>query len=63
MVKKGSYVRVKSNAPGTAWEFGHVEDIDEQGALIGYGDKTTSRNWRLRGLVTRVRLDDLEEID
>ena len=57
--KVGDYVQVKSNAPGTAWEAGIIEDINEDGALIGFGSKGLPAYLRLHGLYGRKPLDDL----
>ena len=58
-IKIGDYVSVKGNAQGTVWESGYILDINEKGALIGYGSKGTLRNWLLIGMGMREKLSSL----
>ena len=58
-LKTGDYVSVKGNSQGTVWESGYILDINEKGALIGYGSKGTPRNWLLIGMGMRENLSSL----
>jgi hypothetical protein len=58
--KVGDYVTVKGNAIGTVWESGVIMDINEEGALIGYGSKNCPRMFRLYGFHGREPIHNLE---
>lgn len=55
-IKVGDYVRVKTNAKGTTWEYGYVVRIEDGKALINYGNK----DFPIYGLGIMERLEDLE---
>jgi len=40
MVKAGDHVRVLGNTKDTCWEFGYVEDVVAEDALINFGSRS-----------------------
>jgi hypothetical protein len=59
----GDHVKVKGNAPGTAWESGCIEHIEGDMAYIIYGVKTITEFGGIRGMGMPVPLSMLKRID
>lgn len=60
--KVGDYVEVIPNAKGTVWESGFIMDVDERGAIIGYGSRDCPKSLLMYGMATRVPLYDLRKL-
>ena len=61
-IRVGDFVRVMTNAKGTAWEDGKVMKIFPDGALIGYGGKNLPNHLRIYGCAVHEPLRNLEKI-
>lgn len=57
----GDHVSIPTNAKGTVWESGWVQDINRHGeALIKYGSKGWSRLYEMGG---RIHIDKLVKLE
>ena len=61
-LKIGDLVKVRGNAPGTVWESGVIEHIQDGKAYLLYGVRKLGEWHGVRGMCTGERLEDLEMI-